>query len=200
MSSKRGPRTTGEDTRSQIVAAAQIEFANTGYDHASLRAIARAAAVDPALVHHYFANKSELFLRCMDEMPPHPLEIAQRVMAETPEQAPEAMLRYFIEEWDSPSGRRRFLATFRSMAQPEGLEQVRKYWRNSIIDPVVGHFADDDIQLRSNLIAAQLVGLATMRYLMRAPGLTALPARELAQMMAPCARRYLTEPLGVAVG
>ena len=49
------------DTRSSIIAAAAVEFAHHGYDSTSMRAIARRAGVDPALVHHYFGDKADLF-------------------------------------------------------------------------------------------------------------------------------------------
>ncbi|HET8768799.1 MAG TPA: helix-turn-helix domain-containing protein, partial [Pedococcus sp.] len=52
--SPRGRRPGGADTRAGIVAAARAEFAENGYDATSLRAVARRAEVDPALVHHYF--------------------------------------------------------------------------------------------------------------------------------------------------
>ena len=46
-----------------ILDAARAEFAAKGYDQTSLRGIARAADVDPALVHHYFDGKPALFGR-----------------------------------------------------------------------------------------------------------------------------------------
>ena len=44
-------------TRDRILSSARTEFAERGYDKASVRAIARGAVVDPALVHHYFGTK-----------------------------------------------------------------------------------------------------------------------------------------------
>ena len=58
---RRGRRPAGEDTRGTILAAARDEFAERGYDGASVRSVARRADVDPALVRHYFRDKSELF-------------------------------------------------------------------------------------------------------------------------------------------
>ena len=42
------------------------EFAEKGYDGASVRGIARAADVDPALVHHYFGTKEQVFVAAME--------------------------------------------------------------------------------------------------------------------------------------
>jgi DNA-binding transcriptional regulator YbjK len=44
-----------------ILAAAREAFAQRGYDGATIRQIATSAGVDPALVHHYFGNKEQLF-------------------------------------------------------------------------------------------------------------------------------------------
>jgi AcrR family transcriptional regulator len=55
----RRPGTAG--TRAAILAAARDAFAARGYDGVSIRWVASAAAVDPALVHHYFGGKVELF-------------------------------------------------------------------------------------------------------------------------------------------
>ncbi len=49
-------------TRQSILEAARATFARAGYERATIRAIASAAAVDPALVHHYFGTKEELFV------------------------------------------------------------------------------------------------------------------------------------------
>jgi AcrR family transcriptional regulator len=49
-------------TRAAILGAAREAFAAKGFAGATIRQIASAAAVDPALVLHYFKAKDELFL------------------------------------------------------------------------------------------------------------------------------------------
>ncbi|HYO86380.1 MAG TPA: helix-turn-helix domain-containing protein [Dermatophilaceae bacterium] len=60
----------GTDARGDIPAAARGQFASKAYQGASLRGIARQPGVDPALVHHYFAVKADLFLRAVLTGPP----------------------------------------------------------------------------------------------------------------------------------
>src|SRR5260370_34221333 len=60
-----GRRPGNADTRGEIIEAAKRVFAAKGYDGASLRAVAREAQVDPALVHHYFDGKASLFVAAM---------------------------------------------------------------------------------------------------------------------------------------
>jgi len=59
---KRPGRRPGEThTRQAILSAARARFAEQGYDGATVRAIARDADVDPALVLHFFGSKRVLF-------------------------------------------------------------------------------------------------------------------------------------------
>jgi AcrR family transcriptional regulator len=64
---KRRPgRRPGESgTRQAILAAARRQFAERGWDRATIRAIAEDADVDPALVLHYFGSKTVLFSAAM---------------------------------------------------------------------------------------------------------------------------------------
>ncbi len=61
MTRRTGRRPGGPDTRADVLAAARTRFARVGYDNATIRAIATDADVDPALVHHYFGTKRDLF-------------------------------------------------------------------------------------------------------------------------------------------
>ncbi|NJP35632.1 helix-turn-helix domain-containing protein [Micromonospora thermarum] len=56
-----GRRPGTAETRAAILAAARNAFAARGYDGVSIRQVASGAAVDPALVHHYFGSKVGLF-------------------------------------------------------------------------------------------------------------------------------------------
>src|SRR6058998_3565863 len=64
-----GRRPGDSGSRGRILAAAREAFASAGFDGATIRGIGRAAAVDPALVHHYFGSKETLFLSIWDD--PH---------------------------------------------------------------------------------------------------------------------------------
>src|SRR5256885_7073914 len=48
-------------TKAAILAAAREHFAASGYERATIRAIARKARIDPALVIRYFGTKEKLF-------------------------------------------------------------------------------------------------------------------------------------------
>ncbi len=60
------PARNAEATRRRILDAAEQEFAARGFAGARLREIAAAARVQPALIHHYFADKSGLYEAVLD--------------------------------------------------------------------------------------------------------------------------------------
>jgi AcrR family transcriptional regulator len=70
-----GGRRPGKvSARDDIIRAARETFAEEGYDGTSLRAVARAAGVDAALIHHYFEGKAGLFMAAMT-LPFDPREV-----------------------------------------------------------------------------------------------------------------------------
>src|SRR5690606_9737899 len=87
-----GGHPDGADTRTAILAAARRAFAEKGFDNATIRGIAREAGVDPALVHHYFGTKAELFATAM-RLPVDPREVAATVLAGPREEVGERLVR-----------------------------------------------------------------------------------------------------------
>src|SRR3954452_9408075 len=75
----RGRPSGGTDARAEILAAARTAFAEHGYDGATIRTIAGNAGVDPALVHHYFGTKEELFVEAV-QFPIRPAEFLPAVV------------------------------------------------------------------------------------------------------------------------
>jgi AcrR family transcriptional regulator len=54
-----------EDKRSRIIAAATAEFANKGFNQASVNSIAKKAGVSVGSLYKYFSAKEEFFLSCV---------------------------------------------------------------------------------------------------------------------------------------
>ncbi len=92
-----GRRKGKPDTRAAIVAAAKEVFGAVGYDAASLRAVARHADVDPALIYHYFEGKAELFMAAL-QLPVDPRHVAETL----PENLPvgERIVVGFLRMWE----------------------------------------------------------------------------------------------------
>ena len=72
---KRPGRPAGSsNTRERILASARELFARNGISNTSIRAVAAAAGVDSALVHHYFGTKEQLFAAAV-HIPIDPMDV-----------------------------------------------------------------------------------------------------------------------------
>src|SRR6187397_2670639 len=61
-----GMRRSSEQTKAVILAAARERFAESGFERATIRAIAADANIDPSMVMRYFGNKDLLFAAAAD--------------------------------------------------------------------------------------------------------------------------------------
>jgi len=200
--SPRGRRPGGEDTRAAIVTAARSEFARRGYDGTSLRGVAREAGVDAKLVHHYFDGKTELFAEVLS-FPVDPAELLERLAAVPPEGLGEALARLFLTAWDAPEGRERFAAMFAAAAaQEEHARMVREFVGREILRRVVERLktqevggaalgGDESLELRVALGAAQLIGMGTLRYVVRVPSVADATVEELVAILGPTLQHHL---------
>ncbi|MEW2382110.1 TetR family transcriptional regulator [Micromonospora sp. NPDC047707] len=196
MRRRTGRRPGNPDTRAAILAAARAAFADRGFDATSIRAIAAAAQVDPALVHHYFGSKDQLFLAAM-EAPVDPREVLPRVLAGDRERVGERLVRTFLGVWDSPAGAAG-LALLRSAVSNEWTARlVREFLTTQVLRRVLDHLDIDpaELPLRGSLVASQLVGLAMMRYVVRLEPVASAAPETLVAAIGPTVQRYLTGDL-----
>src|SRR5690606_36559411 len=101
MARRLGRRPGKQDTRGAIVNAAREVFAEHGYDGTSIRMIAAAADVDPALVHHYFEGKDQLFLETV-RPPVNPAELIPKLVAGGVDGLGERIVETFTGVWEHP--------------------------------------------------------------------------------------------------
>ncbi|MCE1179769.1 MAG: TetR family transcriptional regulator [Micrococcales bacterium] len=189
----RGRRPGGEDTRAHIVEVARTEFAAHGYDRTSLRGVARAAGVDPALVHHYFDGKTDLFTAAMT-LPIRPAEIVARVTAAEPGQVGASVVRTFLTMWDEPSRHERMLAVVRSaMSDEPAARMLREFLDQAVAGPIAEFYAPEGERnaVGASLTAATLTGIAIGRYLVRFEGLPDASVEELIERVGPAIQGYL---------
>ncbi|MCW3817307.1 TetR family transcriptional regulator [Micromonospora sp. DR5-3] len=191
-----GRRPGNPDTREAILAAARTAFAERGFDAASIRAIATAAGVDPALVHHYFGTKEELF-RATVAIPIDPAELLPAVLAAGPDRAGERLIRTFLSVWDSPVGGAA-VALLRSAVSNEWTARLlREFLVTQVLRRVLDQLDVDpaELPLRGALVGSQLAGLAMMRYVIRLEPVASAAPETLVTAIAPTVQRYLTGDL-----
>jgi AcrR family transcriptional regulator len=192
-----GRRPGKQDTREAILQAARDAFAGRGYDQASIRAIATSAGVDPALVHHYFGTKEQLFLATV-EAPIDPGSLVSAVLAGDDEDLPERLVRQFLAVWDHPVTGAAAVALIRNGLQHDwSARMLREFLTSQILRRVLRHLKADPAEapLRVSLVASQMMGLAMVRYVVKLPPLAEADRETVVAALAPNIRRYLLEPL-----
>ncbi len=181
-----------------MLAAARTAFAAAGYDATSIRTIATAAGVDPALVHHYFGSKDKLFLAAV-QAPADPGELLPEVLAGGTADLGANVLRMFLQVWDGP-GRAAGLALVRSAVSNDWTARLlREFLVTRVLRPVVGplDLPADEGAARGALVASQLIGLVMARYVLRLEPVASATAPEIIAAYAPTLQRYLTGDVAV---
>ena len=195
-----GRRPGAEDTRGRITAAARGAFAERGFDGATIRSIAEAAEVDPALVHHYFGTKQQLFIAAM-EMPVDVAAMVPLVMAGPPDMVGERFLRFVLAQWEAPPVRSLFLGIVRSAAtDPVAAGMLRRVLAEGPLLAIVRALGTPDAALRAALAGSQFVGLVMARYVVGIEPLASASAESVARAVGPTIQRYLTGDIGADQG
>lgn len=193
-----GRRPGDGDTRGAILAAARERFAASGYDGASIRAIAAAASVDPALVHHYFGTKRELFAAAL-QLPFDPGVIVASALDGDPRRAGERVVRAFLRLWDTPEGAAAIQSILRTALTDERvLRMLREFMIEAVFGPLAARLGGDQPALRATLLGSQMVGLALVRYVARVEPLASADTDTVVAAVAPNLQRYLAGDLGGA--
>ncbi|MFY1595165.1 TetR family transcriptional regulator [Micromonospora sp. WMMD737] len=196
MARRTGRRPGNPDTRQAILDAARAAFAERGFDGASIRAVAAAAQVDPALVHHYFGSKDRLFLAAM-HAPVDPAELLPRVLAGDRAGLGERLVRTFLGVWDSPAGTAG-VALLRSAVSNEWTARLlREFLVTQVLRRILDQLDVDpaELPLRGSLVASQLIGLAMMRHVVRLEPVASAAPETLVAAVGPTVQRYLTGDL-----
>ncbi|WP_344413986.1 TetR family transcriptional regulator [Pseudonocardia ailaonensis] len=191
---RRGRRASGEDTRAALLAAARGEFAERGFDGATVRRIGERAGVDPAMVNHWFGGKEQLFVASL-ELPIDPSALVANVLPGDPEQLGERMVGMFLGVWDVAAGGP-LASMLRSVASHPGVARMmREFIARTILGPFVGEVAPDRVEERAALVASQLVGMGFIRYIVELEPMASAEPAALVAVVGPTIQRYLTEPL-----
>jgi len=190
---RRGPRPGGTDTRSQILAAAADVFSRDGYQRGSVRGIAREAGVDPALVRHYFASKSELFVESMRpqiDLAAHTARFAEG----DPALVGSRLMTFFVEVWDHPVQGPRMVALMRAaLDHPEVADFVRGLIIDGVIQRVATAVGAKDPTRAAATAASQVFGLAMLRHAARIEPIASESADSLIARYGPILTRLLRE-------
>jgi AcrR family transcriptional regulator len=190
----RGRRPGAPDTRAEVLAAARTSFAERGFRGTTIRAVAASAGVDPALVHHYFGTKDDLFLAAL-EMPVDPRQLLAPVIAQGADGAGERLVRTLLSVWDDPENQVRLLAVVRSVLSEDGATLLKDGFIPVVVGPALAQLVTDRPDVRVPLVASQVVGLIVTRYLIALPPMADMPAEDVVGRIGPVIQQYLTGDL-----
>lgn len=195
MSPRTGRRAGNSGARDAILEAARASFTANGYDGATIRDVARRARVDPALVHHYFGTKRQLFAAAVD-LPVDPRPVIAAIVAGDRDTVGVRLARTFLSVWDAETNRSPMVALIRSATSNEqAATMLREFITREIFGNVTAGLEVPQPQLRASLAASQMMGVALLRYVLRMEPLASLPGDRLADIIGPTLQRYLTGDL-----
>ncbi|HEY2503011.1 MAG TPA: TetR family transcriptional regulator [Mycobacterium sp.] len=186
---------TGQQNRQRVIDAARERFMRHGYERATVRAIAADAGVDVAMVYYFFGSKEGLFTASTLTGPEHPLHQLAALLDEGNEQIGPRLVRRFLEHWEEGAVFEPFLTLWRSAAIHP---QARKVLHDSLAGPIAKRVAAEfevaDAELRVELVASHLAGLAFARYQLRIEPIASAPIEDLVVWVGQTVQRYLTDP------
>jgi AcrR family transcriptional regulator len=191
-----GRRPGRSGTREAILASARESFTASGYDGASIRDIARRADVDPALVHHYYGSKHELFIAAV-ELPVDITAVLDQVLAGERERVGERIVGMLLRVWDRQVDRSPLIALVRSaVTSEEHARMLREFLVSVLFAKIAERLGLPDARLRASLAASQMVGLIIARYVVRIEPIASAPPHVVIAAVGPTIQRYLTGDLG----
>ncbi|MEU9056824.1 TetR family transcriptional regulator [Streptomyces sp. NPDC048384] len=189
----RPPRTESADTRDRILSAAREEFSERGYEKTSVRGIAKAAGVDSALVHHYFGTKEQVFEASVEVAFAPAFKVRDVVLQGPLDDVGERMTRFIFGLWENPVSRKPLLAIVRSAVNTEAAAAVfRRLVSAQLMRRIAGEIDAPDAELRAELAAAQLVGVAMMRYVIKIEPIASVDVEQIIARVAPVVQGHLT--------
>lgn len=180
-----------DNTRSTIVTAAAAEFSRDGYDATSMRGIARAAGVDPALVRHYFTDKADLFAEAI-AAPMRPDQMVKQALAGPRDQIGVNLVRYMVETLDRPAASDRVIRMMHTaLGQEFAARMLRQFIIREVLKRIAKELGDDDSELRASFAATQVVGLVVARYGIKIEPLASASPDEVVNRIGPVVQWHL---------
>lgn len=165
-------------TARKLLEAARMRFARHGFGGTSVREIAADAGVDQALVIRYFGSKEKLFAMACPAEPK-----TYGVFSGPNDELAERLLDWLVSI-EAADGEGQFVTLLRSSSDEAGTNLLRQRLENftrQLAESIDGPHAE----LRADLIASWILGIAMMSRIARRPALQGATATELAPHVLP---------------
>ena len=179
-----------QSTRDRILREARRLFAEYGFERTTVRAVAAAADINPAMVMRYYGSKEELFA------------LAAQIDLKVPDLANAplatrgaALVSRFLDRWEGPDAGDELPALLRAAATHEVARERFIAITVAQAAPLIGTaVVGDRREERVGLIVIQMAGLAMSRYVLRHPLVVALSRDAIVAELGGVVQRLMTEP------
>ncbi|MER8088353.1 TetR/AcrR family transcriptional regulator [Streptomyces sp. NPDC058316] len=173
-------------TEARILDSARELFAEKGFDRTTIRAVATAASVDPALVMQYFGSKRELFTQAAQALPVLP------TTTDTDALVDQLLATLGLKLGGLPEGT---LAMMRSMlTDPAAADHVRVTLDRQIDGVSAALPAGEDPELRAALFVTTLLGVTIGHQFLHLDALRGAPADHIAALLRPAFKALAAPP------
>lgn len=177
-----------------ILDSARELFAREGMKGTTVRAVAAAAGVDPALITHYFGSKQGLFEAAID-LPFEPARAFGSLVAGPREGIGERIVRFFMATWRAESGHALPTLVRIVVNEPAAARTLERLLVREGLGLALAAAGFDEPELRATLVASQLVGAGLLRFILEMEPIASLKEEQLVAWLAPVIQRYAAEPL-----
>ena len=187
---KRRPPLRSQATRDRILSEARRLFAERGYEHTTMRAIAAAANINVSIVARYYGSKADLFAvaaRLGNQLPD--------LSKVPPDKRGEAFISHFIDIRERSDDSDPLLALVRSavshdVARQHYFEYIRKQADSGILSFIPEERRDEVL----GLVLIQMIGISFSRYLLKHPSVTSLSKDLLIREIGAILQDYMADP------
>jgi AcrR family transcriptional regulator len=178
-------RRSSAETKAAILAAAKERFARSGFERATIRAIAADANIDPSMVMRYFGSKDQLFAAVAD------FDLDFPDLTGIPrEEVGTRMVLHFLARWERDEAMVVLLRS--SVSNADAAQRMREIFAGQLL-PVIAKVNPVAPERRSGLVATQMLGLALCLHVLKLPPVVAMSHAEVAAWLGPTLQRYLDE-------
>ena len=180
-----GMRRSSAETKAVILAAARERFAESGFERATIRAIAADANIDPSMVMRYFGNKDQLFAAAAD----FDLQLPDMAGVDR-DQVGVQLVTHFMNRWERDEIMVVLLRS--STTNAEAAQSMKTIFATQLL-PVIAGINPEGAVRRAGLVATQMLGLALCRYVLKLPPVVEMSRDEIVSSLGPTIQRYLEE-------
>lgn len=177
-------------TETAILDAARELFAREGFERTTIRAVASAAGVDPALVMQHYGSKEQLFAAATRWSNEH-----SSMLAATSDSLARAAIEDLLAHFGSDEQGDAAIALMRNcLTHPTALAAMRDEVMCDRKAAVAGLLEGEDVELRAGLFAAVMVGLGMTRYLIQLEPVASAAPEDLHRLLEPVLRALIDPP------